>query len=321
MNHSRDRRRVCTARSNAPRSVRDAYVRGLAKGALLMAVLAGSTPAFAQEAPGPAEITAAVARLRADVEKMRFVMGAPVAAADWEVTQAAPRHVLSTAQTLFARVGRLANEVAGDPLVVPQTPAEINSAAALEVVMAAHGHLLDLMRRVGVQPAPAASAPANATLADALVAMVDANRQLNAMLVYEYLHADLFGVVLESVRYASGIADAPIPPLPRLQPGVTPTAVYQSLLDCYELTRQAKARRNMRALGLNLRRERRREDVPPSEAYDLSRLLLADIAGMARRFEAQPNPEPVIARPAFVYSAHTHRLVRVLADLLRTTGQ
>lgn len=290
-------------------------------GALVAALLSGLAPAaFGQETPSPAQVAAAVARLRADVDSMRLVMGAPVAAAArWEVSQAAPRHALSTAQTLFTKVSRLLNEVAGDPPAAPPTPADVDSAAALEVVVAAHRRLLDLMRRVGVQPAPAPSPPANATLADALVAMVDANRQLNAMLVYEYRPADLYAVVVELIQHAAGIARAPYPPLPRLRPGATPTAVYRSLLDCYELTRQAEAQRNIRTLGLNFRRERRREDVPPSEAYDLSRLLLADLAGMARRLQAEPNPAPEYPRPAFVYAAHIHRLAGVLADLLRTT--
>ena len=255
---------------------------------------------------------------------MRFVMGAPeVASARWQVTEATPRHVLYTAQTLFSKVSRLAHEVAGEALLEAPPPTAITPAAVLEMVSAAHDRLLSLMARVGVEPAGETGIWADAqaaTWADALVELVDANRQLNAMLVHEYRPAEIYDLVVESIAHVAGIADAPVPRLPRFTVGKTPTDVYKRLLDCYQLTRQAEALRDMHTLGLNLRRERRRTDVPPSEAYDLARLLLADIAGMAR-LQSAPKAPASLPRPTYLYSAHVYRLTDVLAGMLETLDQ
>lgn len=287
----------------------------------MFAVVLACSPgtAFAQETADAAQVADTVARLRADIDGMRFVMGAPVvASARWQVTEAAPRHVLYTAQTLFSKVSRLAHEVAGEALLEAPPPTAITPAAVLEMVSAAHDRLLSLMARVGVEPAR--SAGATATWADALVELVDANRQLNAMLVHEYRPAEIYDLVVESIAHVAGIADAPVPRLPRFTVGKTPTDVYKRLLDCYQLTRQAEALRDMSTLGLNLRRERRRTDVPPSEAYDLARLLLADIAGMAR-LQSAPKAPASFPRPTYLYSAHVYRLTDVLAGMLEALDQ
>lgn len=278
--------------------------------------------AVAEEVALAAQVVDAVSGLRADLERMRFLMGAPAAAsARWQVSDAAPRHALATAQTSFAKVHRLAFEVAGEPLAAPPAPGATPSAAVLATVAGAHEHLRGLMARVGVEPAAPERRARSATWADALVEMVEANRQLNAMLVHEYRPAEIYDVVVESIRHVAGIADAPYPRLPRLAVGKTSTDVYQRLLDCFQLVRQVEAQRDMTTLGLNLRRERRRENVPSSEAYDLSRLLLADIAGMGRSLESAPNAAPPYPRPHYIYSAHVHRLADVLAEMLTTLGQ
>lgn len=291
--------------------------------ALLAVAVCLPPAAFAQQAPAratPAQVAGAVSALRADLESMRFVMGAPVAAAAarWRVTEAAPRHALATAETSFAKVNRLAFEVTGEPLTAPPAPAATPSATVLATVAAAHDRLRALLARVGVAPAAPARLPGNATWADALVEMVEANRQLNAMLVHEYRPAEIYDVVIESIRHAAGVADAAYPRLPRLAVGKTPTDVYRRLLDCYQLTRQAEARQDMRTLGLNQRRERRREGVPSSEAYDLSRLLLADIVGMGQNLQSTPKAAPPYPRPHYIYSAHVHRLTDILAGMLAT---
>lgn len=292
--------------------------------ALIALAVFGLPPtAVAEEVALAAQVADAVSGLRADLEEMRFVMGAPVAAsARWQVSDAAPRHALATAETSFAKVHRLAFEVAGEPLAAPPAPGAAPSAAVLATVAGAREHLRGLMVRVGVEPvAPSGRSAPSATWADALVEMVEANRQLNAMLVHEYRPAEIYDVVVESIRLVAGIADASYPRLPRLAVGKTSTDVYQRLLDCFQLARQLEAQRDMTTLGLNLRRERRRENVPSSEAYDLSRLLLADIAGMGRGLASAPNAAPPYQRPRYIYSAHVHRLADVLAEMLTTLGQ
>ena len=288
--------------------------------AVCLPPMAFAQTAFAQEATParvtPAQVVRAVSAMRADLEGMRFVMGAPVATPSrWQVTDAAPRHALSTAKTSFAKVNRLAFEVAGEPLAQMPASAATPAAEVLATVAAAHGGLRTLMARVGVEPSTPPRPARDATWADALVEIVEANRQLNEMLVREFRPEEIYDVIIALLGHVAGVADAAYPPLPQLVVGKTPTDVYQRLLDCYELTHQAEAGRDMRALALNLRRERRREGVPSSEAYDLSRLLLADIVGMD---ESTPTVEPPYPRPYYIYSAHVHRLTDILADMLAT---
>lgn len=319
--------RLCPRSANAcsanPKSmVTDTAKFRVVQRTVAVAVLAcWPLSAFAQETVDAARVTNAVAHLRADIDGMRFVMGASVVApARWEVSQAAPRHALYTAQTLFAKVSRLAHEVAGEPLLEPPASSAVTPAAVLAMVASTHERLRILLAHVGVEPARSASESTYATWADALVGMVDANQQLNALLVHEYRLAEIYDLVVESIAHVAGIANAPVPRLPRLVVGKTPTDVYQRLLDCYQLTRQTEALRDMRTLRLNLRRERRRADVPPSEAYDLMRLLLADIAGIAQGLQAPPKAVP-FSRPDYIYSAHVYRLADVLAKMLETLGQ
>ena len=279
--------------------------------------------AFAQEATAarvtPGQVVRAVSAMRADLDGMRFVMGAPVATPSrWQVTEAAPRHALSTAKTSFAKVNRLAFEVAGEPLAEMPASAETPAAEVLATVAAAHGGLRALMARVGVEPSAPARPGRDATWADALVELVEANRQLNAMLVHEFRPAEIYDVIIALLHQVAGVADAAYPRLPPLVVGKTPTDVYRGLLDCYQLTRQAEAGRDMRVLGLNQRREHRREGVPSSEAYDLSRLLLADIVAMGESLQSAPKAEPPYPRPHYIYSAHVHRLTDILAGMLAT---
>ena len=267
-----------------------------------------ATPVSAQEAR-VAEVAQALAAMRADVDELRFVMGAPVVApAPWSVNSAGARHLFYTSQTLFRKVNRLANELAAEPMTEPpgHDGPEGAAEAALNVLALAHAELRALLERVGTEPAPAPAPAANPVLADTLVQMVETSRQLNVMLVHEYRPTETYELVRQAIRQLG----EPFPPLPRLVGGVTPTGIYQKLLDCYRLVWQAERRRDMRPLGLNLRRERRRVDVEASDAYDLAQLLLADIAYMVGRQEDAPALP--YRRPPYVYSAHVHRLASVL---------
>ena len=256
-----------------------------------------------------AELAQTVAVIRADIDQLRFVMGAPVVApAPWSVNSADARHVFYTSQTLFRKVIRLANEVAAEPMIEP--PGRVGSQGAVEaavnVLAMARQRLLTLMKHIGVQPAT--STPRGTPqLADTLVQMVEVSRQLNAMLVYEYRRMDTYELVRQAIRHVG----EPYPPLPPLVGGVTPTGVYQKLLDCYQLVWLAERRRDMRPLGLNLRRERRRLDVEPSDVYDLAQLLLADIAHMVAS-QSPETQEPPYRHPPYIYSTHVFRLASVL---------
>ena len=305
------------ARGRAASVRRRLLQTGVVALALSMAPVRGEEEA---RAPGPAEVATAVARLRADIDVFRFVMGAPIVAeTTWSVTAAAPRHALYTAETLFAKVNRLAQEVAGTPRALPPTSAARDAAATLAVVASAHEVLRDLMRSTGVSPADEPPPPRGPTFAAALVDMVEANRQLNAMLLHEYRPAEIHGLVIAAMAHVACVAGEPYPPLPPLRVGFTSTDVYRVLLECYRLVREAEAAADMATLALNLRRERRRQDVPASDVYDIARLLLADITSMACEGDAQRTAPPY-PRPSYVYAAHVHRLAGVLEAMLRTLG-
>ena len=265
------------------------------------------------------QISAATAQLRADVDELRYVMGAPVTApANWAIINAGERHTHYTAQTLLAKVNRLTQELAAESQPNPPAgPDDIPVALAQ-----AQAALRDLMRQVGVEPAQAQAPPANATYANALVAMMETSRQLNAMLVHEYRPAEIYDLIEQAIRHVGPATSGAYPALPPLTGIASPTDVYKKLLDCYELVLQAGAKRNMPVLRLTFRRERRRSAVEVSDVYDFARLLLADIGGVLNRqpngpeSRASPSPSIPYRRPPYIYSTHVHRLANVLESLL-----
>ena len=269
-------------------------------------------PVTAQDAR-VADVAQALATMRADIEKLRFVMGAPVVApAPWLVNSADARHLFHTGQTLFRKTSRLVNELAGVPMSDPpdHDGAEGAMAAALNVLDLAHAELRSLLEDVGAEPSSTPAPVANRGVADTLARMVETSRQLNVMLTHKYRPEETYGLVREAVRRLG----EPFPPLSRLVGGLTPADIYQKLLDCYELVWQAERMRDMRTLALDVRRERRRVDVGASDVYDLAQLLLADIVHMAGR--PDDAPAPPYPPPPYVYSAHVHRLAGVLEEQL-----
>lgn len=287
--------------------------------ALLAAPVAGQqppAPAPAAPAPAAAEMAQIVARIRADLEAFRFVSGGrPAQSAPWRVGAAAPRHAFYTAQTLFRKVSRLASEVIGTELKAPpaSSPGVVTVDAALNVARSAHEVLLGLLGRVGVKPVPIPQLPVGPTVADTLVEMVAVNRQLNAMLVHEYRPAEIYELVERAVRHLAALTGESYPQAPRLVGNFTVTGVYRKLLDCYELAREAEAARDLVTLGLDLRAERRRERLEPSDAHDLAQLLLADIAFMSAGASGDALP---YQRPSYIHPAHVHRLASVLETQL-----
>lgn len=294
--------------------------RGLERFVMFAAVwlCAGASGADARQ------ISAATAQLRADINELRYVMGAPVTVpANWAIVNAGERHTHYTAQTLLAKVNRLTQELTAESRPNPPAAGPDGDAANIPVALAqAQAVLRDLMRQVGVEPAPAQAPPTNATYTNALVAMMETSRQLNAMLVHEYRPADIYDLIEQAIRHVGPATSGAYPALPPLTGIASPTDVYKKLLDCHELVLQVGAKRDLPVLRLASRRERRRSAVEVSDVYDFARLLLADIGGVLSRqpngpeSRASPSSSIPYRRPPYIYSTHVHRLANVLESLL-----
>lgn len=292
--------------------------KGLSYGRWRRLLLAGAwllccTPLAAAQAP-PLELHGTLAQLRAGVEALRSAKGdAVVEKAPWPVADAAPRHLRGAAQTLLLKANRLALETARLPAVEPP-----QDAAALASLEGAQGQLVEVMRVLGVEAPNAPLAGAAPPLADILVQMLQASRQLSAMLLEDLNAEDVYDLVDMALVRLGAVAGGGFPPL---VPGAAPADLQQRLLDCLELVQQAAARRNMPALGLDLAAARSRRDLDLADLYDLAALLLADVGQLAPQQGSQALPPSPYPRPAPAFPSHVHRLAGALAIRLRALAE
>ena len=274
------------------------------------------TPLAAAQA-SPLELHGALAQLRTNIEALRSAKGdAAVEKAPWPVAYAAPRHLRGAAQTLLLKANRLALETARLPAVEAQ-----QDAADLASLEAAQGQVGEAMRALGVEAPNAPLAGTAPPLADILAQMLQASRQLSAMLLEDLNAEDVYDLVDLALVRLGAVAGGGFPPLAQLAPGTAPADLQQRLLDCLELAQQAAATRNAPALGLNLPAARNRRDLDLADLYDLAALLLAEVGQLAPPQGSQALPPSPYPRPAPAFPSHVHRLADALAVRLQALAE
>lgn len=319
------------------------------------------TPAFAEEADrgaqavAPPDLYQTVAHFQLDLELLRWVVGDPkLAVAPWQVSDAAPRHLLWQAQVMFRKASQLAEEVAG-PRTLPLQPGswrrslprpaplhrDPQLADVHQVIVDAHDRIrailaLQNIRMVEGQSSGQDAGDTNASQAlmlaqmqrpdrdagktpgDVLAQIVQTNRQLNLLLHREIAPRDAYNRVMAAVDRAGDLLGGYYPQPPPLVSGQNPDDVYRRLIACFGLLRQA-APRQLQALGLDLERELARQGVREVDIFHLATTLLSDIEHMARRLgsETTKPPRGEYPVPEFVFPSHIQQLGVVLETQLR----
>ena len=298
-------------------------------------------PASAEETDGgaqsvePLDLYRTVAHFQLDLEMLRWVMGDPkLAASPWQVSDAAPRHLLWQAEVMFRKASQFAEEVAG-PRTLPLPPGswrrslprpapldrDPQLADVLRIVVDAHDRIRAIitLQKIHMVERQRPERDAAKTPADVLAQIVQANRQLNLLLHRQIPPRDAYNRLMAAVDRAGDLLGGYYPPPPPLVIGQSPDDAYRRIITCFGLLRQA-APRELRALGLDLERELSRQGVRNADVFHLATTLLSDLDHMATQLgsETTKPPKGEYPVPQFVFPSHVQQLGAVLETQLRT---
>ena len=151
--------------------------------------------------------------------------------------------------------------------------------------------------------------------------IVQVNRQLNLMLDRPIQPQDVYGQIELAATYVAGAltTDESEPvygELPPFEPNKEPADVYRRVLECLGIAQEIGEQNGISVLQLNLRRELRRQDITPSDVYDLATTVLAEVAYLTLTLDALDVDVPPINRPKHIFPSHVYQLTRMLQEEL-----
>jgi hypothetical protein len=269
----------------------------------------------------PADVFLRVTQLRQEVEQLRYEMGKPVSAFEFEVRNAAPREVYFQALTLFRKADQLAFEQTGDRVEMPKPPrGAVHPKDVLAMVTAAQQRIRAVKEKLEIkEPASTPVRDPTKTPTDVFRAIVQANQQLNALLDFPFVPSD----VLQQVQRASGLAmllasrlgNADFPrELPEFQRGKRPPEVYRQLLTCLTQIHKIVKKSDLKILDIEIADEAI-EQATPSDVYDLASVLVAELAYL-RQLHPHTEPPPLVFYPGRKFPSHVHQAARLLEQQL-----
>jgi len=244
-----------------------------------------TSPAIAEDlATTPADVYVRVAETRAEIELIRFEMGRPRhARPEIAVSGVEPREVFFQALTLFEKANRLGFEqtrtLAERALEqsIDPTPADV-----LQVVDAALSRLravkadMGIVSNVSVPPADPSKRPV-----EVFKSIVQANRQLSLLLERRFSPSDVYKQITVAIGYAARLRSLfpgdRIPPAPAREAGKRPQDVYRLLIECLNTVNLIAVTSGLSIVTLEAS-EAEIEAARPSDVYDISSLLVAELA-------------------------------------------
>ncbi|MDH3717314.1 MAG: hypothetical protein OES79_04265 [Planctomycetota bacterium] len=274
----------------------------------------------------PADVFVRVTQLREEVEQLRHEMGKPVSAFEFEVRNAAPREVYFQALTLFRKSDQLAFEQTGDRVDMPKRPSgPLHPKDVLAMLTAAQQQIRKVKEKLEIEePASTPVRDATKTPTNVFRAIVQTNRQLNALLDFPFVPSD----VLQQVQRASGLAtalssrfeNADFPrDLPDFQRGKRPHDVYRQLLTCLTHIQKIVDTSGLKILDIEIS-DNTIDQATPSDVYDLASVLVAELAYL-RELHPDIEPPPQVLYPGRKFPSHVHQAGRLLEQQLNWLQQ
>lgn len=275
----------------------------------------------------PPQVLQTVEAVQADVESIRFLMGAALdQQPDFTVREAAPHEVFFVALALFRNANRLAFEHVRLTAPEPSVPeGKIVPADVQNVVLAAQARITLVKENLGIsQPVVLNAENPAATPSDVFSLLVQTNRQLSLMLERRFSPGDVFEEVTRSVAYAARIVEAlgsttGIPDAPPFVAGKRPSDVYRRLLGCYERIKKVADQSGVAMLELQVD-PAIIDSVRPSDVYSIAALLDAELAHLHAQLPSAEPPRKVFYAgrkfPSHVYQ-RAGMLERQLSELER----
>lgn len=240
----------------------------------------------------PPDVFAHVALVRGEIELIRREMGKPeIRRLEIVVKHAAPREVFFQALTLYRKADQLCLELTGQQATVPTIPTEpIRPHHVYAVVNAALERLQIIKKKLRIgETSVKPERRGDKTSTDVFRSIVQANRQLNLLLVRKFSPSDVYGQITRAIGYASLIlsrfAEVPdalrVPPAPPFVRHKIPRDVYRRLIKCFAIIREIAHRS-----GLDILSEGESEenfiDVTPGDVYNLASLIVSELAYLNR---------------------------------------
>ncbi|MFQ5673715.1 MAG: hypothetical protein ACE5G9_11515 [Nitrospinales bacterium] len=278
----------------------------------------GASPAGRDIAPP--DVFAHVAVVHGEIELIRREMGKPkMRRPEIAVKHAAPREVFFQALTLYRKADQLCLELTGQQATVPAVPSErIRPSHVYLVVNAALERLQIIKKVLGIaETSVKPERRDDKTPTDVFRSIVQANRQLNIMLVRKFSPSDVYGQITQAISYASLILSrfAEVPEqmrVPRASPFErykVPSDVYRRLIKCFEIIRDIAQRSGLAILSEG-ESEENFMDVAPGDVYNLASLIVSELAYLNRLLG---NNQPVRSYyPGLKFPSHVYQRVSIL---------
>jgi hypothetical protein len=221
------------------------------------------------------------------------------------------------AQSVLRKANQLAQELAGAaPRAPGPVPAEITPADYYGVLEDSLDQIKLVADAIGITETvklAERSVPLSPT--GVFLVVIDINRQLNQMLNVPISDADVFDEISSAVTLgASLLAKYPtvprVPPAPAFDGYKRPADVYRRLTECIDALIRVAAKANMPMLGLSSRRNIP-DDIEPGHAYDIARLLVADLTALAGQQNA-PRVRAELPAPKHVFPTEVYAQAGIL---------
>lgn len=281
----------------------------------------------------PADVLARAQLFRAELEELRLVMGRPQEQREEiQVTHAAPREVYFQVRTLYQKANRLAYEQTGELKPELDTVSEIGTIRPYHVwegVNAALVRLLAIQHKLGLTDSltELAQDPA-VTPTDVYQAVVQANREINLLLVQQVASRDVYQQVTLAMNYGARLLSS-FPGARRLpesvvfEPRKQPGDVYQRLTECYVRIRTIADQSGLQMLQFE-QNHTEVDRIRSSDVYDFTSLIVAEMAFIHSGLRGAKPPveayDPGLRFPSHVYQRASMLLAQLKELEYRVKG-
>lgn len=231
----------------------------------------------------PADVFVLVKQVQAELELLRLEIGKPLVPQTLlRVSEATPREVYFGATSLLEKASSLTVEYECEmPLPEFETPNDIRPANVARLVKAALDRLRAVKTTLGITEGIAPiKRDASKQPSDVLTAILQTNRQLNAVLDHPVRPKDVYRKVSLALRYVSEISWANgigelslhVPYERRKQP----LDAYPRLLDCFKAIQEISAANGIRLMKVEVD-QTALDSVQAADVYDVASLVVAEL--------------------------------------------
>ena len=283
----------------------------------------------AQEIGNP-EAYALANQLADEIELVRERMGRPYDDSPrLPVSEVSDVELYFQTQSLLRKANQLAEELAGtasrSPGPVPS--GRIDPADVYAVLEDALEQIRYVAQTIGIEEQTEFEPFGSRISATGVfLVVIDINRQLNLMLREPITDADVFEEISAAVNFAASLLSMHegaelVPEAPPFDGYKRPFDVYRRLTECIDAVIRVAPKLDIHVLGLSSRRNIP-DDISPGHAFDIARIVTADLAAFAYQLEAPrvranlPTPKHIFPTEVYAQAGILLRQIEELEKLL-----